>query len=186
MSHRRAVRSVLSACAALGVGVVGAFSLHDGTAVVEPVTGELGKVNLRVDAGSMLGFSSLRVAEMRPGDTTAGVLTVENTGTVPLRYHVDATTSDGEDVGFGAALRVKVTGADSTTDHGRMATCPGDRLSGTRRSFAPMLVASGRAGRTLTAGASETLCLEARLPLSAPSRLQGATTQVELEVVATP
>ena len=185
--HRPAVRFVLSAFTAVGLGVVGAFSLYDGAVDVEPVTHDPGTVELEVGTDqSMIGFSSLRVAGMRPGDTTAGVLTVENTGRLPLEYHVDATTTDGDDHGFGAALRVTVTGAAATAGSGRVASCQGERLPGTARHFTSMLVGSGPAGRTLAAGDSETLCIQARLPLSAPSRLQGAATEVQLEVVASP
>ena len=185
--QRAGIRSVLSACAAVGMGVVGAISLSDDPVVVEPMTHDPGTVELRVDTvDSTIGFSSMHVAGMRPGDTTAGVLTVANTGPVPLQYHVDAATSNGDDHGFGAALRVQVTGAATTVGNGRAMSCPGDRLPGTARRFTSMLVGSGQVGRTLAAGASETLCVQATLPLSSPSRLQGATTQVELEVVATP
>src|SRR5687767_12108243 len=128
MMHRPGVRSVLSACAAVGLGVVGSFALDD-SVVVQPVTSDPSTVKLRVDTGSsMIGFSSMHVAGMRPGDSTAGVLTVENTGPTPLSYHVDATTQDSDGRGFGAALVVTVTGAESTLGSARATTCPGRRL----------------------------------------------------------
>lgn len=132
---------------------------------VDPVTGTAtigsGTVDLKVQNGdAVTTFTSMNISSMEPGDSTAGVLTVNNAGTAPLNYYVDASTTNADGKGLGASLTAKVT-ADASVSGG---TCAGSALSGTGTSFGSNLVGSSASPRTLAGGATETLCIQARLP----------------------
>jgi hypothetical protein len=95
---------------------------------------------------------------------------------------VDASASNVDTKGLGAALVVKVTNDGSTTGSAPAVTCAGTALGNTGTTFAANLVSS-TSPRLLAAGASETLCIQATLPGtltgSVPGAgLQGATTNV--------
>lgn len=131
----------------------------------DPVAGtatiQSGTVDLKVQNGdTVTTYTAMNLSTLEPGDTTAGVLTVKNAGTAPVNYYVDASVTNADGKGLGASLTAKVT-ADASASG---STCPGAALSGTGTSFASSLVGSSAAPRTLTGGASETLCIQAKLP----------------------
>lgn len=188
MSYRRARRGLLVVCAGVAASAVGGSVLMaEATLPVDLVAESVAEVALEVDAGNATrAVTSLGVADMRPGDTTAGVLRVSNTGSVPLRYRVVSRFSNADGLGLGEALVVKVTGASATVDAGRLSRCPGKVLPDTGDRFGVDLVGSDASSRPLGPGATETLCIQAKLPNSAASTLQGAVADVQFEVHGLP
>lgn len=164
--------------AALLSGVAGTFALWTDSADVGGTSVSAGRLDLKVNgADALTAYGDLSVANMMPGNSTAGVLTVQNAGTVPLTYYVTSTSSNSALTGN---LTVKVTADAAVTGSGTAETCAGTALAGAGTSFGGNLLGSAASQRTLAAGAAETLCVQATLSSTAPSSLQGQATNVTL------
>ena len=176
------------AVAALGGLVLllapGSAGTYAGWTTSEPFTGvtlTTGDLDLDVDGNDTLsGIAGLDLSSVLPGDSVATVLRVDNNGNVPLTYHLDAATTNPDGLGLGSALQVKVTGDSSTTGAAPAETCPGSALAGSGTSLTQDLLGSAGSPRSLSPGGSETICVQVRLPLTAPLGLLGASTDVTL------
>jgi hypothetical protein len=167
------VRLVLGLSVVLVVAVPGTTAAWVDPVPVTGATITAGTVDLKVQNGdSVTGYTAMNLATMEPGDSSAGVLTVKNAGTAPLRYYVDASVTNADSKGLGSSLVAKVT-ADATTSG---STCAGTALSGTGTTFGANLVGSAASPRVLAGGASENLCVQARLPDGGTA--QGAATSI--------
>lgn len=175
------MKTVLVAALLLGAGSTGTYSYWTDQVRVEGTTITSGTIDLRVDGqDTVTASAALDLAAMVPGNSVAAVFPVQNVGTAPLRYHLDASATDVDGKGLGAALAVRVTDG-AVTGAVPAQTCGGTELA-TATGFAADLLPSA-AGRTLVTGGSESVCIEATLPLGAPTVLQGATTDVTLTFV---
>jgi predicted ribosomally synthesized peptide with SipW-like signal peptide len=169
------LRAALALGTVLCIGATGTYAYWSDSVPVEGVTISSGTLDLKINGNdSMTNYTALSLANMVPGNTTAGVMTVRNAGTVPLDYFADAAAGGA----LGSALAVKVTGDSSVTGSGSSRTCAGSALGNTGSSFGNNLVGSRTNPRRLQAGASETVCVQATLPANAASSLQGASTNV--------
>ncbi|MDX6325505.1 MAG: hypothetical protein QOK15_1859 [Nocardioidaceae bacterium] len=177
----------------LGVVVLGVALGATGTLAawndLVPVTGTTvgaARVDLTVQGlDTVSTFTSISTNSMGPSVTDAGILTVTNNGTVPLDYYVTAASTNADGKGLASALAVKVTGASAVTGTFPSATCSGTTLPGSASSFTTAaFLGSAGSPRTLAAGATETLCVEADLSASAPTSLQNATTNVSFSFTA--
>lgn len=185
--HRKSVRAraALGLGAVLLVGVNGTYALWSDTVPVTGVTISSGTLDLTVNTlDSVPSYTDLSLSGMVPGNTVAGVLTVRNAGTVPLTYYATAAASNADGKGLGAALVVKVTADSAVTGTAPARTCAGTALAQTGTAFSGNLVGAPATQRSLAVGASETLCVQATLPSTAASSLQGATTNVSLTFTA--
>ena len=172
------VRYLLSAGTVVGLSVTGTLAVWSDSVTVTGATFSTGTIDLQVNnLDTVTGYTTMNLSNMVPGNSTAGVLTVKNNGTAPLKYSVDATASNADLKGLGAALVVKVTGDAATSGSSPSVTCAGTALSNTGTTFAANLVSS-TTPRQLNAGASETLCIQATLPGAAANSLQAASTNV--------
>ena len=187
MLDSRAVRALLSLGMVVGLGATGTYAYWTDVKTVSGTTITAGTIKLQVtdNYSNATAFTKMNVSTMVPGESTAGVLKVQNIGTAPLRYHVNATPSNNDGKGLGAALDVRVTGDAVVSTSGRNVTCPGSRLANTGLKFTTDLVATSTAGRQLTANQTEYLCIQATLPLGADTALQGATTDVVFTLTGT-
>ena len=123
-----------------------------------------GRANLPGGVGGtgLFNYTTLNLATMVPSNTVAGVLTIKNTGTAPVKYTAVSTASNADGKGLGAALVVKVTGDASVTGTSPSATCAGTALAGTATGLGGNLVTTGR---LLAGGASESVCVQVTLPV---------------------
>ena len=171
-------RAALSLGVVLATAATGTFAFWTDSATVTGTTISSRSIDLRVNnlAGNDTGYTQLNLTGMVPGNSVAGVITVTNFGSSPLKYYVDATASNADTKGLGAALVVVVTGG-TAGGTAPTRTCSGSALANTGTSFAANLVASSNP-RQLAVGASETLCIQATLPTGAATTLQNATTNV--------
>ncbi len=179
-THRRRrsgrIRALLSLGMVLGLGATGTFAYWTDDVTVSGTTFTAGTIDLRVNnSDAVTGYTALNISAMVPGNSTAGILTIKNNGTAPLKYTAAATASNADGKGLGAALVVKVTADSSVTATPPTATCAGAALLGSGTALNASLVPTGR---LLAAGASETICIQVTLPVSAVTALQGATTSV--------
>ena len=185
--HRRSVRAraALGLGAVLLIGVNGTYALWSDTVPVTGVTISSGTLDLKVNTlDSLPAYTDLNLGGMVPGNTVAGILTVRNAGTVPLTYYATAAATNADGKGLGAALVVKVTADSAVTGTAAARTCAGAALAQTGTAFAGNLVGAPATQRALAVGVSETLCVQATLPSTAASSLQGATTNVSLTFTA--
>ena len=181
---RRAIPSVLRSArlrAVLGLGIVavlgttGTFAFWTDDVVISGTTFTTGTIDLQVNGSNAIaGYTTLSLATMVPGNTVAGVLTIRNNGTAPLKYTAVTTATNTDTKNLRGSLEVKVTGDAAVTDSSPTATCNGTALAGTATS-----------GRLLAAGATETICVQVKLADAAASALQGATTDVVLTFTGT-
>jgi predicted ribosomally synthesized peptide with SipW-like signal peptide len=160
----------------LGTGATGTFAFWTDEATVTGTGFTAGSIDLRVNTlDNVTGYTTLSLTGMVPGNSTAGVLTIRNNGTAPLKYSAVSSASNADGKALGAALTVKVTADSSVTSASPTATCAGAALPGTGSGLNGPLIATGR---LLAAGTSETICVQVKLPDTAASTLQGATTNV--------
>lgn len=120
-----------------------------------------GSVELTVAGVSSIPFA---VSNMAPGDVRSGTLSVDNSGSLSLRYAVTATSVTVDPPGGGVGnladqLDVAVYAG---------ATCTGTPLYSGRIGSADTIFGDAATGsdpgdRTLAAGVSETLCVQASL-----------------------
>ena len=74
------------------LGATGTFAAWTDNAVVTGTTFTSGTIDLRVDnQDSLPAYTSLNLATMVPGNSTAAVLTIKNNGTAPLKYTAVST-----------------------------------------------------------------------------------------------
>jgi predicted ribosomally synthesized peptide with SipW-like signal peptide len=173
----RSLRLVLSLGMVVGVGATGTFAAWTDSVTVSGTSISTGTIDLKVNGSdSVVGYTTMNISNMVPGNTTAGVLTVTNSGTAPLRYYLDATPNPTG--GLASALVAKVTGDNATTGTLPFKTCAGSALSGAGVAFGASLLGSSTSPRQLAPGASETLCIQASLPSGASSTLQGTSTNI--------
>jgi predicted ribosomally synthesized peptide with SipW-like signal peptide len=190
--HRRARRRPalsqrVQALLALGVlalpASVGTFAFWTDDVVITGATFSTGTLDLRVNGlDTVTGYTTMNLTTMVPGNSTAGVLTVRNNGSAPLKYTAVTAATNADAKNLRGALVVKVTGDTTVTGSAPSATCAGTALSGTTTVLNGGLVTTGR----LLAGATEEkLCVQVTLPSGAASSLQGATTDVTFTFTGT-
>ena len=81
------VRALLSLGIALGIGSVGTFAFWTDDVVISGTTFTAGTIDLRVNgADSLPSYTTLNMSNAVPGNTIAGVLTIRNQGSAPLKY----------------------------------------------------------------------------------------------------
>lgn len=146
---------------ALGLGLLGLLAVPGTRASwtdPAPVDGtrfSTATVDLKVESSDVVtDYSALNVSAMEPGDSTAAVLTVTNSGTAAVSYYVDATAT-----GIGSQLTAKVTTDTATSG----STCPGTAVPGSGTTFSANLVSASNPLQ-LAGGASEKLCVQGKLP----------------------
>lgn len=170
------LRAALGLAVVLALATPGTYAHWADEVQVSGTTITSGTIDLRVDGQDQVtGYTTLNIAPMVPGNSTAAVLTIRNSGTAPLKYTASTSATNVDGKSLGAALAVKVTGDPATTGTAPATTCAGASLPGTAISLdGPML-----STRTLLApGASEKVCVQITLPPDAVPALQGATTSI--------
>lgn len=186
-------RSVLvRAGLALGVlglvSVPGTFAFWTDSVAIGGTTVTAGTIDLKVNNGDSHTTTTLTMAAMVPGSTSAEVLTVKNSGTAPLRYAATGGLTGTDAAAYGTAGALKLTlvkdGVRSGT--GSSATCTtGTTLTNavalTSTTTAEVLALRG----PLAAAGTETVCVQVTMAADAPSSLQGKTATLSLTMTGT-
>ena len=176
-------RVLLSTGLFFGIGSAGTFAHWTDEVSVTGITFTAGTIDLKVNnLDTVTGYTTLNISNMVPGNSVAGVLSVKNSGTAPLKYTATSSATNADSKNLRGGLTVKVTGDSSVSGSSPSGTCSGSALSGTGSALNAGLVTTGR---LLSANASENLCVQVTLPSSAASALQGATTDVTLTFTGT-
>ncbi|GAB3567324.1 TasA family protein [Spelaeicoccus albus] len=176
------IRALVAVCGVFGLGAVSTLAAwtDDATATA---TFSSGSIDLRLDGDQgnpdAYQLTSLSVDGMKPGDTTAALLPVQNKGTLPFGYRmtVGASTSNA----FSQALTIAVT-SGTVSGSGTAAECGGTALMGpTSIATSPVMKRTA----AVAAGTSDRLCIEVALPSGADNEAQGQSTDVDLAFEAT-
>jgi predicted ribosomally synthesized peptide with SipW-like signal peptide len=177
------VRAALGLGVVLTVGVTSTFAYWTDSITVSGATITAGTIDLKVNGNdTVTGFTTLNISTMVPGNSTAAVLTIANTGTAPLKYTGSTTATNADGKNLAGALTVKVTGDTATSGTAPAVACAGTALAGAGTTLNGSLLSSGR---QLAAGASEKVCVQVTLPAAASTSLQGATTSVVVTLTGT-
>ncbi|MBA2953067.1 hypothetical protein GON03_01995 [Nocardioides sp. MAH-18] len=176
------VRAALSLGVVTAVGVTGTFANWTDSAAITGATFTSGTLDLQVQNGNAYATTTLGMAGMVPGNTSAEVLSVQNKGTVPLKYTLTGglTGTDAATYGAAGALKLTIVLNGTKSGTGNAATCTGGTtiagpvpltatttttIIGTRRPATPLASTTG----------SESLCFQVTFDLAAPTNLQGKT-----------
>lgn len=178
------VRAFLSLGIVLGLGSVGTLAYWTDDATASGATFTSGTIDLLISAevDDDYDFSTLGLTLMVPGNTTAGVITVKNNGSVPFKYTVTSAATNADTKALRDGVVAKVTTDATVTGSGQARTCASAAISGSGTTITGGLITTGR---QLAAGATETLCFQVTLPTNASTLLQGATTTATLTFTAT-
>ena len=177
------VRAALSLGVVLSVGATGTFAYWTDSATVSGTTLTAGTIDLKANGSdNVTGYTTLNLSAMVPGNSTAAVITIANSGTAPLKYTASGTATNADGKDLRSALVVKVTGDATTSGTSPAVTCPGTALAGSGTALNGALIPTGR---LVAAGASEKVCVQVTLPAAAAATLQGATTSVVLTFTGT-
>jgi predicted ribosomally synthesized peptide with SipW-like signal peptide len=183
-------RALLSLGVVVALSASGTFALWNDSVVVTGTTISTGSIDIVVNADTddVVNFATMNVSALLPGQTTAGMITVNNAGLSPLTYYATQTITGTT---FPAAtLTVKMTNAAATSPAGGGlgATCGGTTYStGVAGGFVTGdFIGSLATQRPLAVGATENFCVQATLSLTADQTLYSAkTTNVALTFTAT-
>ena len=167
------IRALLAAGMVLGLGAVGTLAAwtDESTATA---TFSAGTLDLKLGTlpegpfTDTVALTTLNMPVMYPGVSRAGMVSVSNSGTVPLSYTL-AGTGTGT---LGAALTVSVFAGGTATNDASTGTCSGTLLGTADLPLIGTLISSAR---TLPATSTESLCLLVKLPSTAATTLQGTT-----------
>lgn len=189
--HRRERRVPVRLLLVLGLlgllGVRGTYAFWTDTASVDGTSLTAGTIDIQVDSADSITSTTLAMASMVPGSTAAQVISVKNSGTVPLTYSVTSGLT-GVDAGAYAStssLRLTVILGGTRSASGGNATCSGGTplVSAVGLTSTPSTQVVPRRG-PLAVDASESLCVQVGLDAAAPSSLQGKAASLSLSVVA--
>jgi spore coat-associated protein N len=111
---------------------------------------------------------------MAPGDSVIGALTIENDGTLELRYALtsSSTNDDGKSLRDQLELTVRTEGAGCGAQDG--AVLYAGALSGA--AFGSPAQGADSGDRVLAAGSDEVLCFRVELPIATGDAFQDAAT----------
>ena len=169
------VASVVALTVLLGSQGSLAFWRTSGT--VPGVKLDSGTIDLTVadnqqGTGSGYAVSSLAVANLLPGETIAATVKINNAGSSDFTWTPTASAGGP----LGSSLVVTMTTGAATvgqTTYPRTTTCGGSAVT-----------SGGTGARLNRGGASQTLCVQVGLPMSAPSSAQGASGTVTVAIAA--
>ncbi|NMM91767.1 hypothetical protein B2J88_47070 [Rhodococcus sp. SRB_17] len=152
-------RAVLSLGMVLGLGAVGTMAAWSDSATATTGMFSTSSVQLQVDNQRPTHqFIALKRNSMQPGQSVAGPVKVQNTGAVNFKWAVAANGSGS------STLVGKLTVSLHETAANNGSTCSGTMI-GTAKSVStsPTLVT----GRTLTAGATDNVCIQVKVDSTA-------------------
>ncbi|MDV7100251.1 hypothetical protein R4227_08925 [Gordonia amicalis] len=174
MSSR--LRALLTCGILLTTGAIGTTALWSTTAAT--TSGTFTTANLEIKANGSVAHTFAFPGALLPGNTTAYVVNVQNTGSV--QFHYDAKVSSSTALGQAMRLRVVVDGTVSGT------TCTSGTQIATNLAItgSPVAFATNRGPLAATTG-TEALCMQLTLPSTAAGSLAGTSGSVTFTFDAT-
>ncbi|MDJ0359119.1 TasA family protein [Rhodococcus sp. H29-C3] len=181
------MRAVMSIGIVLGLGAVGTLAAWSDSATATSSKFSAGAILLHVNSKHETStMTSLAMVAMKPGDSVAGLLPVENRGTVDFRYTATVTTT--ADSVLAPNLRVaayrSATVINSVLAAGKV--CNGTLIN-PAVALAPAPTSRNliSTARSLTVGASENICIQVTLDSSTVKPVaQGKSATVDFRFTA--
>lgn len=186
LTPRRAMqlKALLALGCVVGLGTVSTLAAWTGTATATAQI-SAGTVSLAVgpnDAGAVVDYTiPLTASNWYPGMSQAYPLVVKNTGTFNAPYTLSGSITETGSGQLGNALNVKLT-TGSPTGTSPSATCSGS--PSVIEKLAAQAFPAAVAQPSLTAGSSQTLCVQVTLPAGSSATLQGNSTKITLTFVS--
>jgi len=172
------VRAVLALGILACLGSVGTLAAWTRSATIPGDTVTAGSVDLLLNGSDgPVAVTSMNLAGMLPGNSTAASLYISNAGFSPLEYTAVSTATNPDGKGLANSIVLKVTGATVTSGSAPAKSCAGTALPGSGTAFNGDLLSQPR---VLQPGESEDVCVMATLASAAPSSVQGGTTTATL------
>ncbi len=179
----RRLRAVLSLGCILGLGVVGTSAAWSDEATAVSGTFSTGSVDIQLNNSqgnpTAYAFTTLNMSSMKPGQSKAATLPVQNKGTLPFNYSMSTSASGA----LAPYLTVAIYPGGSASNSGNIGSCTGSALSGHPAALSSVTVPS-RGPLAATSG-SETLCFLVALSATAPTSVQSATASATFTFTAT-
>ncbi len=146
------------------------------------------------DAASLWTYTELALTDMIPGESVSVTLVLRNNGTAPFTVNGNVVTTGDGLVSGTDGLRVRIydessaaTRTGTATQGNRAGTCTVesslvyDQYVSTASAGTAVFASTGP---RLTAAGTRSLCVRISLPSTAPTGLQGASTQVLIRLSA--
>jgi predicted ribosomally synthesized peptide with SipW-like signal peptide len=175
----------------LAAGTTGTYAHWTDDVAISGTTFTSGTIDLRVNGLNAVTSSTLSMSgtPMVPGNSSAEVFTLRNSGTAPLKWTMTGGLA-GADAGAyhsAGSLRVRVVVGGTRTGTGNAATCTGgsELVAGAALTNAPgTAIVSARQG-PIAPTATVNVCLQVTLASDAPSTLQGKTATATFTMTGT-
>jgi len=181
------IKAVLSLGILVGFGAVSTLASWTGQATA---TSSISTATVALGVGGTAGSASSVSYQMPitgnnlfPGATSASVVVVKNTGSISAPYSFQGKITESGSATLGSALGIQVKTGASVSGSGSSVTCSGGTVLMTKTAGSKF--GSASATRPLTPGASESLCVQYSLPVTAANALQGASTTIALDFTST-
>lgn len=185
--RRLVTTAVTVALAAAGVTSLSTGALFTDTQTMSATDFTTGTVQI---TPTMSGTITLGASNLAPGDTSFGLVDVQNAGSLAQRYAVSvvATNTGAVDLAAELDLAVYATGAAGCSASGVAALTPVATSTGLPTASTALIgspapgvdATPGGGDRPLSTLTGETLCFTVHLPLSTPNAFQGAGASIEL------
>lgn len=185
--------------ALLGLGLVGVlattgtFAFWTDDVAITGTTFTAGTLDLQVnDSDTSVSTTTLGMAVMVPGNTSAEVLTLKNNGTAPLKWTMTGglTGTDAGAFGTAGSLALTVSAGGTRSGSGNSATCSGgttlvNEVALTATTTTGLVTTRQPVAAAMAPPATQTLCFQVTLDAAAPSSLQGKTASATFTVTGT-
>ncbi len=192
--HRRRsgrVRAMISLAAvavlASGMSVKGTFAFWTDNATVQTGSFTAGTLDITVNGqlagqsnnGGSTTVATISLGNMVPGESVAVTFPLKNDGSIPLTYTLTGTGAGGLAVTNGLQYSVTFGGPAANTgtaDNGnRAGSCGGTPATDANTTLLTSSAHTFATNRALSSGATDNVCVVARLNSNAPNALQGAS-----------
>lgn len=145
-------RAVLSLGMVLGLGAVGTMAAWSDSATATTGMFSTSAIQMRIDGQRpAASFTALNKNSMLPGNSTAGQIKVQNTGTIDYKWAVSASGSGSPELLSKLSVSVHAGGANDDS------TCTGTTLGSASSLSDTAALVSGRA---LAAGEDDVVCIQ--------------------------
>jgi predicted ribosomally synthesized peptide with SipW-like signal peptide len=175
-------RAALSLGVVLAVGATGTFAYWTDSANIGGTNFTAGTLNISLNPGdTAYTTTTLPMALMVPGSSSAEVIPVKNSGNVPMKYSLTGGMTGAASLASDLTLRVVVNGTTAGV------TCSGGTQiynSALTNSTATEIVPVATK-RPLSVGVTESLCFEVTFSSAAASTQQGKVSSASFTFTGT-
>ncbi|MCW2843158.1 MAG: hypothetical protein JWN22_1074 [Nocardioides sp.] len=185
------LRAVLSLGILVAPAGVGTMAFWTDNVAISGATYTAGTLNLKVNSNDAYATTTLAMATMVPGNTSAEVLTVQNVGNVPIKYSLQGglTGTDAAALAPDLTLTVRAGGTRTITGTGPSYTCTGGtqiyNAVLTTTTTTDIITAAAKRGPVAATSGTDALCFQVTFSATAATTQQGKTASATFTFVGT-